>query len=419
MLQLFIRLLLSFLLLPIAIAENNTMNIYSDVENSVYQIQVLHKQTGKKSVIGSGFVVGQSNILATNYHVVSSYVTEPETYKLEYFSTSGETGSLELLDLDIVHDLAVVKAKKYLGEPLQLTTIPDKGASLYSLGNPMDLGFSIVEGTNNGLMKYSEDKNILFSGSLNPGMSGGPTLDSNGNIIGINVATSGNEISFLVPAKHLAAILKRLEARNYVAEKSFLKLTSDQLLNANSTFLKRILNTDKWVYESIGGFSVPSELSRSVRCWDTSREPEKDDLFRSFFIRCSNERSIYLDTGLEVGVVEYEYQWLESDALNSARFYDYYEYLNASNLVSDANQSDITNFSCNTRFVNVNEQEFKVTICRRDYRNYTGLSDVLITMAMVGHKSQGFIFNLDMLGTDFNMALKLFQKMLGEFKWNK
>jgi S1-C subfamily serine protease len=325
MLQLFIRLLLSFLLLPIAIAENNTMNIYSDVENSVYQIQVLHKQTGKKSVIGSGFVVGQSNILATNYHVVSSYVTEPETYKLEYFSTSGETGDLELLDLDIVHDLAVVRAKKYLGEPLKLTTIPDKGASLYSLGNPMDLGFSIVEGTNNGLMKYSEDKNILFSGSLNPGMSGGPTLDADGNIIGINVATSGNEISFLVPAKHLAAILERLKARNYVAEKSFLKLTSSQLLNANSTFLKRILNTDKWVYESIGGFSVPSELSRSVRCWDTSREPEKDDLFRSFFIRCSNERSIYLDTGLEVGVVEYEYQWVECDALNPARFYDYYE----------------------------------------------------------------------------------------------
>jgi hypothetical protein len=313
----------------------------------------------------------------------------------------------------------VVRAKKYLGEPLKITTIPDKGASLYSLGNPMDLGFSIVEGTNNGLMKHSEDKNILFSGSLNPGMSGGPTLDANGNIIGINVATSGNEISFLVPAKHLATILERLKARNYVAEKSFLKLTSEQLLNANSTFLKRILNTEKWVYESIGGFSVPSELSRSVRCWDTSREPEKDDLFRSFFIRCSNERSIYLDTGLEVGVVEYEYQWVESDALNPARFYDYYEYLNASNLVSDANQSDITNFSCNTRFVNVNQQEFKVTICRRDYRNYTGLSYVLITMAMVGHKSQGFIFNLDMLGTDFNMALKLFQKMLGEFKWNK
>lgn len=51
-----------------------------------------------------------------------------------------------------------------------------KGADLYSLGNPLDLGFSIIEGTNNGVMKFSDDNNILFSGSLNPGMSGSHTL---------------------------------------------------------------------------------------------------------------------------------------------------------------------------------------------------------------------------------------------------
>ena len=97
MFHLFIRLLLSSLLLPAAIAENNSVNIYSDVENSVYQIRVLNKQTRKKSVIGSGFIVGRADILATNYHVVSSYVTEPETYDLEYFSTSVKQASLELI----------------------------------------------------------------------------------------------------------------------------------------------------------------------------------------------------------------------------------------------------------------------------------------------------------------------------------
>lgn len=416
MFHLFIRLLLSLLLLPVALAENNSVNIYSDVENSVYQIRVLNKQTRKKSVIGSGFIVGRADILATNYHVISSYVTEPETYDLEYFSTSGETGSLELLDLDVVHDLAVVKAQKFLGTPLKITNIPNKGANLYSLGNPMDLGFSIVEGTNNGLMKYSEDKNILFSGSLNPGMSGGPTLNEAGEIIGINVATSGNEISFLVPAEHLSIILARLAARDFKAAENFFTHTSQQLLEDNKGFLTRILN-EEWSFENIGEFSVPSELSRSIRCWDSSRLPEKEDLFRSFFTRCSNERSIYLDSGLEVGTLDYEYNWLETDSLHPARFYNRYEYINSSMLGSNANQNDVTNFSCNTRFVNVSKQEFKMSICRRDYLHYAGLSDVLITMVMVGHKSKGFIFNLDMVGTDFNIALQLFQKMLGEFKW--
>jgi hypothetical protein len=280
----------------------------------------------------------------------------------------------------------------------------------------MDLGFSIVEGTNNGLMKYSEDKNILFSGSLNPGMSGGPTLNEAGEIIGINVATSGNEISFLVPAEHLSRILERLKLRDFKAETNFFALTSSQLLNDNIVFLKRILN-EKWSYENIGEFSVPSELSRSVRCWDSSRTPEQDDLFRSFFTRCSNERSIYLDAGLEVGTLDYEYQWIDSEDLHPARLYNRYEYLNSSMLSSSADKNDVSNFSCNTRFVDVNHQEFKISICRRDYLHYAGLSDVLITMAMVGHKSKGFIFNLDMVGTDFNIALQLFQKMLGEFKW--
>lgn len=416
MIQLFIRTLLLCSLLPVAVAENNSVNIYSDVEKSVYQIRVLNKQTQKKSVIGSGFIVGRPDVLATNYHVISSYVTEPETYDLEYFSTSGETGSLELLDLDVVHDLAVVKAKKELGKPLVITSIPNKGANLYSLGNPMDLGFSIVEGTNNGLMKYSEDKNILFSGSLNPGMSGGPTLNEAGQIIGINVATSGNEISFLVPAEHLSTILGRLKLRNFQAEDNFFTLSSDQLIQDNNIFLTRI-KSEEWSHEKIGKFSVPSELSRSIRCWDSSRTPDKEDLFRSFFTRCSNERSIYLDSGLEVGTLDYEYQWIESDELHPTRLYKRYEYLNSSVLASNAGKDDITNFSCNTRFINIDKQAFKATICRRDYLNYTGLSDVLMTIAMVGHSTKGFIFNLDMVGTDFDAAVDLFKKMLGEFKW--
>ena len=416
MYHLFFRTLLLFSLLPVAVAENNSVNIYSDVENSVYQIRVINRQTHKKSVIGSGFIVGRSDILATNYHVVSNYVAEPETYDLEFFSSSGETGALELLDLDVVHDLAVVQAKKDLGKPLVITSIPNKGANLYSLGNPMDLGFSIVEGTNNGLMKYSEDRNILFSGSLNPGMSGGPTLNEAGQVIGINVATSGNEISFLVPAEYLSTILGRLKLRDYKAENSFFTLISDQLLQDNKAFLERI-KTEKWSHEKIGKFSVPSELSRSIRCWDASRSAEKEDLFRSFFTRCSNERSIYLGESLEVGTLDYEYQWIESEELHPIRLFKRYEHLNSSILSSNADKGDVTNFSCNTRFISVDKQEFKATICRRDYINYTGLSDVLITIAMVGHKTKGFIFNLDMVGTDFDAALSLFQKMLGEFKW--
>lgn len=416
-------LLISFLLwLPgddvLAVEENsNTIDLYSDVEQSVYQIRVLNKQTGKKAVIGSGFIVSRPDILATNYHVISSYVNDPDTYELDYLSTSNENGSLTLLDLDVVHDLAVVKADRPLGKPLKLSALPQKGASLYSLGNPMDLGFSIVPGTNNGIMASSEDKNILFSGSLNPGMSGGPTLDVDGDVIGVNVATSGNEISFLVPANFLGIILERLTLRNYQPEENFFKLISNQILQTNKRYIEKILENE-WKTTWIGKFEVPSDLTSTVRCWDASRTPKKDDLFQSFFTRCSNDRSIYLDDGLDLGTLDFEYQWLESDELHPARLYRRYEKDNNSVLASNADEDDVTNIACNTDFIKVAEQDFKATICRRDYYRYDGLSDVLITMAMVGHDQEGFIFNLDLLGTDFDSALELFKTMVKKFQWN-
>lgn len=64
-------------------------------------------------------------------------------------------------------------------------------------------------------------------------------------------------------------------------------------------------------------------------------------------------------------------------------------------------------------------QEFKLTTCRRDYLNYTGLSDLLISAALVGHKREGMLFNLDLTGTTFDSGMALLKRMLEAFKWQK
>ncbi len=399
-------------------AELNTANIYSNVEKSVYQIRVINKRTGKKSSIGSGFVVTRDNILATNYHVVSEYVNDPDVFSLEYLSTSGDTGSLELMDFDIVHDLAVVKATKPIGVPLKISYVPKKGASLYSLGNPLDLGFTIVKGTNNGILTKDEDGNILFSGSLNPGMSGGPTLDEFGNIIGINVATSGNDISFLVPAEYLQVVLDRLEQTSFKPVDDRFAHSSSQLRANSQKILNKLLRND-WSSTGIGDFEVPAELDKSIRCWDASRTPKKDDLFRTVFTRCSNEDNIFLSNRLNVGSINFEYMWLETDKLSPARFYRRYQKVNSSVIGGHAGKRDVTNFSCHTDFTKVAEHDFKTTVCRRDYLKYKGVSDMLFTTAMVGKKNKGFLFNLDLTGADSKVALQLFQKMLEGFQWQK
>ncbi|MEE9309613.1 MAG: serine protease [Cocleimonas sp.] len=399
-------------------AEIDTANIYSNVEKSVYQIRVINKQTGKKSSIGSGFVVNKADILATNYHVVSEYINDPDVFQLEYLATDGSTGPLELIDFDIVHDLAVVKAEKSMGTPLKISFLPKKGASLYSLGNPMDLGFTIVKGSNNGILSKAEDGNILFSGSLNPGMSGGPTLDEDGNIIGINVATSGNDISFLVPAEYLTIVLDRLKENNYKPVDDRFAHSAEQITTNSKKLVNKMLNS-KWSGTKIGKLIVPAELDKSLRCWDASRTPKKDDLFRTYFTRCSNEDNIFISSRLNVGTINYEYMWLETEKLSPTRFYRRYEKVNSSVIGSRAGKRDVTNFSCHTDFTNIASQEFKTTVCRRDYLKYEGLSDMLFTTAMVGKGDRGFLFNLDFTGTDSKAALALFTRMLETFKWQK
>lgn len=398
-------------------AVSDSANIYSETDKSVFQVRVVHKQTGKKSSIGSGFIVQAANILATNFHVVSGFVNEPDKYKLEYFSKDGDKGDLIILDLDITHDLAVLKADKDLGPPLKIASIPEQGARLYSLGNPRDLGFSIVESVNNGIMENSEEKNIHVSGSLNPGMSGGPTLNVNGDVIGINVATSGNEISFLVSAEYLKIILNRLKDRQFSPVEDLYELISKQLVQNSQKKMNRLLDHE-WDITRIGKFKVPSVLYKTYRCWDASPNFKKEVLYRLTSTSCTNEYNIFLSEYLQIGAIGYEYHWLETEKLASSRFYHAaYEKLNSSASPSGAGKEDVTNFFCKTRFVDISNHDFKATICRRDYLKYPGLSDVLVTAAMVSEEKEGFIFNLDLVGTDYYSALDLLQKMLEKMTW--
>ncbi|RVU85543.1 serine protease [Leucothrix sargassi] len=416
MLRCLLLLMFSSLMISPCFAESDTTSIYEEVESSVYQIRVINNETGKKVGIGSGFVVEKDDILATNYHVISAYVNAPDVFSLEYLSTAGESGPLTLLDLDVIHDLAVLRSKKPMGTPLKIAAIPEKGAKLYSLGNPLDLGFSIVPGTNNGIMTQDQDGNILFSGSLNPGMSGGPTLDESGNIIGVNVATHGNSIGFLVPANYLSIILDRLVKRNYFPVQDRFTRIAEQLIEKSQRTIDRLSQND-WGSTHIGKLVVPAELDKSMRCWDVSRTPKKDDLFRHFLTECSNQENTYLSKNLSVGAISYEYIWMDTAKLHPLRFTIQYEKMNSSFIDIDVSKSDVTNFACHTEFLDVAGQNFKSTVCRRDYLRYKGMSDMLFSIALVGHEREGGLFNLDVTGTNAKAAFGLFKKMVETFKW--
>ena len=101
---------LVFLLLSSSIyATEQAEQLFNQLKPSLYQIKLIDKASGEKSSIGSGFQISSDGIIATNYHVISSYALHPKKYRIEYLDNQGNKGDLSLQSVDVINDLALVR----------------------------------------------------------------------------------------------------------------------------------------------------------------------------------------------------------------------------------------------------------------------------------------------------------------------
>jgi len=393
--------------------------IYQMHENSIFQIRVLNRETGKKSSIGSGFIVGNGQQIATNFHVINKIILEPDLFYVTYLAKNGHEGELRLLALDVAHDLALLVSDENLGQAIITSDLPPRGAPVFAMGNPLDLGLSLAVGTNGGILNQTDDSRILFSGSLNPGMSGGPTFNEDGKAIGINVATARNNISFIVPSRFLNDLIESSMIVNDRSSSDWKVEVARQLLAYEQGYIKDVLD-GSWPSMQLRQMTVPGTISPTVRCWDNSSKLSTKSLFKRYQIRCANKNHVYLDDANKfVGNLIYEYYWLESDQLDIVRFHNLYEKLNKDQIENNLSQEEVSNFNCDTWFIDVSGEEFKANLCRREYVEYPGVSDILFTAALTGHDNQGFFITFIMTGTDFNASLPLVKKFLENVLWNR
>ena len=96
-----------------------------------------------------------------------------------------KTIKADVVAFDIVNDLALLKVPVKFSQVLKVRPGAVKdGDKIFSIGLPKDLGMSIVEGNYNGILKEGIYENILMSSPINSGMSGGPTLNKNSDVVG-------------------------------------------------------------------------------------------------------------------------------------------------------------------------------------------------------------------------------------------
>lgn len=402
--------------LPPALSASALFNKY---RSNVYQIRVINDATGQKTTIGSGFVVGDGTLLATNYHVVSN-VIQKDNHHLEYVASDDRSGPLSLVDVDVIHDLALVRAEQSLGTPMILGGIPDQGAPLFSLGNPHDLGFIIIDGINNGLLKKFARARILFSASLNAGMSGGPTLNRNGEVVGVNVShmLDGSNISFLVPATYLAALLKK----SSVGAADINTSITEQLFTDNRLYFKEGLK-NRWPTTTIGQFVVPLAMNSDVRCWDSSPDADEEEVIEIDSIDCLNDRNTFINDAVIIGQFGYTFtRYHAREPILSARFYRLYS--QTYNLRFNARPlRDYGDFSCRTNFVAIAGKSFKLTLCRQPskhfHRNGEAIEDIRAIAAWIGAAREGFRIKVALNGVQPSLGNKVIAHLLEQISWKK
>jgi hypothetical protein len=200
---------------PLPPPSSAAQHLYAAAKNDILQVRSLLKSGRTQSSVGSGFLIGTSNLVLTNYHVVSQFALDPDTYVGEWVDTGGQRGNVELLAVDVLHDLAVLRVNRngtgFFKMPEQLARLT-QGQYLYSMGNPLDLGFAISEGAYNGVIARSFYDQLMFTGPINSGMSGGPSVTADGAVAGVNVSKrlDGELVSFLVPARYAQDLLKKV-----------------------------------------------------------------------------------------------------------------------------------------------------------------------------------------------------------------
>jgi hypothetical protein len=396
-----------------------TEEVFQSFSDRVVKIEVQETGSAAKASIGSGFFVTAEGHLVTNYHVIAEVVQHPDRYRAGLvLGDEEDTRALEVLNVDVAHDLAIVKSGSSPPSFFSLEEVDaPQGIRLYSLGHPLDLGLNIVEGTYNGFLKHALDERIHFTGSLNPGMSGGPSITSAGRVLGVNVATAGEQVSFLVPVKWAALLLRETLSAGF-RPPPLIEAVRAQILGYQQRFVSELLGASP-PRVKLGGYDLPTRPAPYFNCWaDAARE---DGLpYETVDHQCGTDDYIFVSDELVSGEVWFYHRLLQTDELNRFQFAELYsDDFQTTYHGMQGSESEVTPFRCRTGAVDQQGITFKTVFCLRRYRRLDGLYDMVFKGAVVGRPRLGLETALAASGISFENAEALVSWYMKAFSWSE
>ena len=200
--------------------------VAKSVADSVVTIEVLSDEAGAQ---GSGVVIDERGYIVTNNHVISDAANNPGQYKMTVVFNDGKEVPANLVGRDPKTDLAVLKVDNV--DNLTVARLGDSGKvqvgeEVIAAGAPLGLRSTVTHGIISALHRpvalpgEGSDSGTVIDAiqtdaSINHGNSGGPLINMNSQVIGINTAgkslsDSASGLGFAIPVNEVKATAETL-----------------------------------------------------------------------------------------------------------------------------------------------------------------------------------------------------------------
>ncbi|QDU30174.1 Periplasmic pH-dependent serine endoprotease DegQ precursor [Anatilimnocola aggregata] len=211
---------------------------------------------------GSGFVLDREGHIVTNHHVIDG------AKEIEVFLSDGRRAMAQIIGQDRETDLALLKidADGLIPADWGESDDAEVGSMVWAVGSPFGLQRSVTSGIISGKHRTGMSRSpyqdfLQTDAAVNPGNSGGPLVDIQGRVIGVNTAIVGDAyqgISFAIPSHIARQIITRLKTEGLVrrgwlgVELADVAIAATNLPTANSAtpaakgaMVLRVINTPK------------------------------------------------------------------------------------------------------------------------------------------------------------------------------
>lgn len=180
-----------------------------------------YKARDKVEIVGSGFFIDDKGHMLTNYHVIA----EAASVLVQIPVLGKEQLEIEIVGVCPERDIALLKlseesVKKVIAQlgSIEYLTIGDsdlvtRNQEIYTLGYPLGQdSLKTTQGIVSGRQDIMGESFIQTTAALNPGNSGGPSLNEHGEVIGINAAIipDAQSVGYIIPISDVKAVINDL-----------------------------------------------------------------------------------------------------------------------------------------------------------------------------------------------------------------